>query len=452
MKLNGYFEPSSLASILQLLSNEDRTGMLRLTNKDSEVNIFVREGTVICVTGSAKETRLGNILRRKNMVSAADLAYCLSVSREKNVALGKVLVEKGFISEETLRNTVHDQAQEVLFNLFFWKGGKFEYHDSTDVPKGALDTKIDIMNVIMEAMSRIDEMCTFMKQIPSEEIIFAKTEPLKDPDELGLTDSQKRFYALIDGARTVRQVITASGFEDFSAYHLFNRLITAGAVVQKDTAVFSEEPVRDYTDIVQVYADIIQVIRTNLARELDRWLDSVIDEKGEDKEYAEIAKKIKKRAKGRWIYNVMENCKPRMVRHQEVLLAAFRPTARMEENVKAVAGAMRNVKNSEKSRLFLAKTMNQYVSNLLHTTVNSFGLATTRKMLLGINHVLIRANESGSEFSEKNIIVKDMVDLLIDVASQTKNPEYARQKTYGIFSMLESPLAPPASDSAENAN
>ncbi|MBU2488386.1 MAG: DUF4388 domain-containing protein [Proteobacteria bacterium] len=448
MKLNGHFEPSSLASVFQILSHPDRTGVLTLASPESEVRIIIREGSVICVTGSDTQTRLGNLLRRRNVITAKDLSYCLSEAHETGDALGQVLVGKGFIGLETLQETLHGQAREVLFNLFFWKGGEFGYQDSPEVPQGALDTEIDIAGVISVARSRLDEMFAFMAEIPSDEIIFQVDEnwPGEDPPLPGLSEGEARLWSLIDGTRTVRQIIKDGDSEDYSVYGLLVRLLSSRVIIKKETAVFPEDQraQRDFSDIVQFYGDILQLLRKNLAMDLDRWVTGVFAEAVTESQGAEWVVELHKRARGRWIFNIMDNCKPRSVRHQEILLSGFSPTSRMEDNVRNVAAAMRTVKNTEKTRMFLARTLHQYVTNLLHTTENAFGPVVTRRMLLGVNHILARVSEHRMQFPEKALIIKDMVDLLIDVASRAKDPDFVRLKSFGVFTVLDKPATPPA--------
>ena len=100
MNLQGDFEGLTLASILQLLCNDQKTGILTVTRQDEESRVFFDQGTIVYASASLKQARLGFLMRTDGVISAQQLQKCLSAAREKKVHLGKVLVEKGYISLE----------------------------------------------------------------------------------------------------------------------------------------------------------------------------------------------------------------------------------------------------------------------------------------------------------------------------------------------------------------
>ncbi len=426
MNLKGSFEPSSLASILQLLSNEERTGVLTLTNGESEVKIFIKNGDVMGAMGSQKETRLGTLLTRDGLISAKDLAYCLAVAAESKMALGSVLVKKGFISEQTLKQTIHKQAEEVIFNLFVWKSGEFEYHDSDEVPKGALDTRIDIMNIIMEAMRRIDEMVFYMSQIPSDRLIFAISEKPVNLEDMHFIEKERRLISLIDGRRTVRDLIAASGFDDYSAYQLLNSLISSGVVEKREEKTpadsFSGD---DYSNIILIYNDILQIIRKHLEGELEKWLVTMFDDLTEDPQKKDLIRKMHKIARQKWAFNIIESCKPQLVRKKRDLFTGFHPINPVDENILAVTRSLAAVKDNNKGRYILAKSFSLFVANLIKTVVDSFGSRASKNMLKEINQAIVAIHENPLSFPEKNEIVKDLMDILIQVAQRFKSPPTA---------------------------
>jgi predicted transcriptional regulator len=439
MHLKGNFEPASLASILQLLSNDERTGILQLTNGENEVKMFVKNGDVISATGSNKESRLGYLLRSKGMISVKDLAYCLAVSKEKKQALGSVLVKRGFISVQTLKKTIHRQAEEVIYNLFLWKTGYFEYNDTNNVPKGALVTKIDIMNIIMEATRRIDEMAVFAKHIPSDKLVFRVSDKALSKQKMDFKPHEQRFFSLIDGTRTVRQLVKISGYDDFTVYNILNSFISTGLVERNEKAhVLERKTGSDYSEIVVVYNEIFQVIRENLEAELEKWISAIFDDANPEPEpeQVEIIKRIHETALRKWTRNIVENCKPQNFPQQKSLFKAYHLDNTVEANVLVITEALKTVKEFERGRAFLVKSFNQFINNLLDTIVMSFGIKTTRKMLVAINNALIHINEKQSQFPEKRKIIKAMMDILILMAQQSKIEGDAAKNRTGIFAVF----------------
>lgn len=82
MHLKGNLETSFLASILQLLCNDQKTGILQLNNNDEEVRIFLQDGKIIYATGSRRETRMGHILRNEGHLTSQQLLEGLDLSEK----------------------------------------------------------------------------------------------------------------------------------------------------------------------------------------------------------------------------------------------------------------------------------------------------------------------------------------------------------------------------------
>ncbi|MBF0102192.1 MAG: DUF4388 domain-containing protein [Desulfobacterales bacterium] len=159
MALNGDIQTVSLGSILQLLSNEKKTGVLRVKNDQTEYQFFMLEGYIIYAIQAKKEARLGTMLRDQGIVNQDQINEALKLSKEKKQSLGKSLIEKGYITFEILERFVYKQVEEIIFNLFQWDSGEFEYTDSDINLRWIEVVKLNTMTIIMDAARRIDELC-----------------------------------------------------------------------------------------------------------------------------------------------------------------------------------------------------------------------------------------------------------------------------------------------------
>lgn len=157
MSLQGNLETLHIASILQLLSQERKTGILRVSSGQNNVQIFIKNGIIFYAMSSEKEFRLGHLLKAKGILSDEQLRECLQSAEEKKQQLGKFLVENGHISIDTLKNVLHYQAKEILYNLFLWETGDFEYKDVPLSVEGKLFVPLNTIEIVLEASRRIDD-------------------------------------------------------------------------------------------------------------------------------------------------------------------------------------------------------------------------------------------------------------------------------------------------------
>ena len=65
MSLKGDFESFYMTSIFQLLSDEQKTGILRVTDGGKEIRIYFLDGNIVYAMGSQKQDRLGTYLKKE---------------------------------------------------------------------------------------------------------------------------------------------------------------------------------------------------------------------------------------------------------------------------------------------------------------------------------------------------------------------------------------------------
>ena len=171
MPLSGDTETVYLFSILQLLCNDKKTGVLRVWKGIEDVKIYLNEGTIIYATGSQKKFRLGYLLRTSGIVSAQNIRKCLKIAKLKGQALGKVMVEEGVVTENKLTGFMHEKVQETLYDLFMWKKGNFEFSQSNFNLSGHVITELNTMELILEASRRVDEQAAKEESGSAEDLL-----------------------------------------------------------------------------------------------------------------------------------------------------------------------------------------------------------------------------------------------------------------------------------------
>ena len=170
MALKGNIETFYLSSVLQLLAQDKKTGILTIAEKGRIVRVYIKNGNIVYAVGSQKEVRLGYLLRTKGIISAEELHKALSLAKQRNEKLGKILVEKSYISVETLKKFIHQQVRDILYNLFLWKKGFFEYSDVQLNLEGHIITSLNTLELVLEASRRADEKSELQKrQSPNTE-------------------------------------------------------------------------------------------------------------------------------------------------------------------------------------------------------------------------------------------------------------------------------------------
>ncbi len=158
MSLKGDLETISLSGVLQLLSEEQKTGVLKIHNTIGEFQIILLNGSIVYAIQYKKEARLGDLLIQDGIISADRVATCLEIAKDEKLAIGKVLVDHKVISKKVLHQYLYRQFEDILFQLFSEKKGRFEYREAKLVLRWLIVFKTNTLQLIMGALKRVDEL------------------------------------------------------------------------------------------------------------------------------------------------------------------------------------------------------------------------------------------------------------------------------------------------------
>ncbi len=408
MNLQGDFEGLTLASILQLLCNDQKTGILAVTRENVESRVFFDHGTIIYASASLKQARLGFLLRTDGIISAQQLQKCLALAKEEKIHLGKILVEKGYISLETLKKYNTKQVETILYDLLFWEKGKFEYKDVRLNLKNMIVTQLNPMKLILEASRRIDELSVLKKVIPSDKLVFKMSGKVQTKEEIKLNANEWRVLSLIDGSRSVRQVITESGYDEFAVYKIFFSVISSGLIEQKEEIQLNNgETGNGLSAIITVFNDILQTIKKNVAEELGERTHSLFQESK-----SELGTPIKK---------IFEN---------------FHPDNTKNENLQAIESVLKSMDEIKDQKELIISGFIEYCEQVLISVGKIIGSSPLMKTLNDIEKVLgyVQTYQTGSK--EKDRIVIDMKTAMDGIRSQFNAGKRQGKPPKGIFSLF----------------
>ena len=157
MTLNGSIQTISLYGVIQLLCNEHKTGILRIFNGKEEYQIFYLEGSIIYAIESKKEARLGTLLIRDKLITKDQLDDCLELARQHRQAIGRILIHEGHITLRDLKKYMYEQVQDIIYNLFLWPTGDFQYRDTRINLSWMVVVKLNTLELLVDAFRRVDE-------------------------------------------------------------------------------------------------------------------------------------------------------------------------------------------------------------------------------------------------------------------------------------------------------
>jgi hypothetical protein len=227
--LAGDMRAFPLPEILLMLNNNRKTGALRCGLGEVSKTIEWENGQIIFARSSLPEDRLGAHLVAGGKITPQQLEEA-SRALGKDERLGKALIKLGMLTPNDLFEAVRGQVTEIVYSLFHWKEGRFEFLPGPP-PGEKISLSTTVMNLIMEGTRRLDELSRVREKIQSDQMVLA---PAKTPEEVAtmvrLSAFEKTVLGLVDGRRTVRDIVERGGRGEFDALQALYSLLSAGVV------------------------------------------------------------------------------------------------------------------------------------------------------------------------------------------------------------------------------
>lgn len=151
MSLVGNLEDLGLGEILQIVSLSRKSGILALHSRGREARIIFRSGQVIRASSSSYQQNLGEVLIQKGIIDLTTLKQALSIQEDEGFSelLGTILIKRFNVSSEAIEGVVHEQIESVVYSLFAWAEGSFDF-ELQDTVEAVDHTRMDPMQFMLE--------------------------------------------------------------------------------------------------------------------------------------------------------------------------------------------------------------------------------------------------------------------------------------------------------------
>lgn len=257
MGLIGNLKTVSFPDVLQLLSTGKKTGILSVACGARKKEIAFRDGNIIYASSvNSNEDLLGNLLLKRGKISKKDLERAISLHKQTGRALGSTLIDMELFGKDEVADCLRMQIEEIVYNLFSWSEGDFSFSEA-DTPRNVkLLVNLSTMNIIMEGTRRIDEWLEIQKVLPPNDVLLRiRLTPKSRSDEVVLSIDEFKILSIINGERTLPDLIEASPVGEFPTCRALYRLIVAGLVEGAGKA--SEDKIGPTEDVEEVILGII---------------------------------------------------------------------------------------------------------------------------------------------------------------------------------------------------
>jgi curved DNA-binding protein CbpA len=210
MELRGNLAERLLPEVLKHISFRSESGTLAVHQDVIQKTISFDQGAIVFATSNAPEEDFGELLIKIGRLSPSQLDEVLG-SRDSNQPLSQALVKKGLLDEVQAREFLELHVQELIYPLFDWKNGEFEFTSGQRSLHGDFSLHISTGNLIFEGIRRIKNFEVIHKGLHGPETpIRLAADYINKVTELFLKPDEAFILTRIESTLTVAEILQIS--------------------------------------------------------------------------------------------------------------------------------------------------------------------------------------------------------------------------------------------------
>ena len=201
--------PGTLCDILALVAQSGWRGELVVMDGDDERSIFFERGNVVGAVTNVDAERLGSVLYRFGAITDAERSRILAAAHNGK-RFGEAASELGVLKQDQIYSYITRQTEEIVFATMTLGDGTFFFLDDFDEARLVSRHTVSANALLMNGVTRMDEIRYFQQKIPSSEHVPCRLENRGTPSE-----EFASVYAAIDGKLSVEELGRLTGLGEF---------------------------------------------------------------------------------------------------------------------------------------------------------------------------------------------------------------------------------------------
>jgi hypothetical protein len=230
--MHGTLDTFSVVEVLQMLGRVRRSGTLHIECAERQIDVHFVQGRIAETRDSTRvyaDTVLGSLLIKRSLVTEEQLDQALREQENDPRPLGTILVGRGFVGEDDLRDVLSRQvANTFLAVKTTGANGTFMFViDDAAVPVDYIT--IDTQSVLIEVSSVGADYVAAFELLGAANTVLIRNRDYETLPRHAVPMGRDEFHVLglIDDERTVSQVAAASHLEEVTVISILGKFCQA---------------------------------------------------------------------------------------------------------------------------------------------------------------------------------------------------------------------------------
>jgi len=235
LSISGNLRYFPFTDIILDLQRSEKTGILEISNGPICKKIYIKNGDMIFAESNHAYDNLGEILLRAGRITLEQFNRAADIMEKAGISDGKAYVELGYLNPKELPLRVMYQVEEIILNLFQWEFGNFRFIETPQASEEAQALKLSAANLIYKGIKRINNFTYIKNGCPSmDAILDYSADPMNLFQDMKLEEKEREILFLIDGKRTIEQILSLSPLDNFKTMQTLYGLLSARIIEVKE--------------------------------------------------------------------------------------------------------------------------------------------------------------------------------------------------------------------------
>lgn len=248
MAVEGSLDLFRLPEILQVISQERKTGILTVQGTDDIIAVSFLQGRIVAADALNETTEegLGAVLVDEGRVQEGILRRLASRADAEGVRLADLLVEEGHVDREGLLEGLRVQTSRLLISLLEWRRGEFKFYggDEVSYEEGFRSIGVDeLLLAAAESRARqephgVPELASRLRRLDSGRPIRVRqsagldsaANAIESDSAIWVTPVEQRVLEAVGPGRTVEEVARLAEVTPERARYVLYRFLRDGLV------------------------------------------------------------------------------------------------------------------------------------------------------------------------------------------------------------------------------
>lgn len=223
-----------LPEILINISKSGKTGILHLKNWPAEKLIYIRDGNIVFASSNIEDDCLGIHLLKNGKIKVVQYYESIRLIEKTNKRHGAILIELGYLTQKDVDEAIKKQVEDIIFSIFNWEHGYFFFEESPLKTAESILIGGDTVSFIYKGIKKMDSFPQIRNAMPLVTVLTLSPDADSLFEKLILNEKEKMIIQLVDGKKSVLDILTSLHSDDLETLKLLYALHSVEAAVPVD--------------------------------------------------------------------------------------------------------------------------------------------------------------------------------------------------------------------------